>query len=95
MSYFGQSGSVNINVYDDFSKKPLEVNIKVQNSDKIFSGTGNIQISELIPGNYTFEISAENYSTGFLNDISIVPNQNLSFSLGLQKSAQKHSGSRY
>ncbi len=85
---FGQSGSVNINVYDDFSKKPLEVNIKVQNSDKIFSGTGNIQISDLIPGNYTFEISAENYATGFLNDINIVPNQNLSFSLGLQKSAQ-------
>ncbi|NMR35010.1 TonB-dependent receptor [Chryseobacterium aquaticum] len=85
---FGQSGSVNINVYDDFSKKPLEVNIKVQNSDKIFSGTGNIQISDLIPGNYTFEISADNYATGFLNDINIVPNQNLSFSLGLQKSAQ-------
>lgn len=84
----GQSGSVNINVYDDFSKKPLEVNIKVQNSDKIFSGTGNIQISDLIPGNYTFEISADNYSTGFLNDINIIPNQNLSFSLGLQKSAK-------
>jgi len=83
-----QSGSVNINVYDEFSKKPLEVNIKIQNSDKLFSGLGNVQITELIPGNYTFEISAENYATGFLNDINVVPNQNLSFSVGLQKSEQ-------
>ncbi len=83
-----QSGSVNISVYDEFSKKPLEVNIKIQNSDKLFSGVGNVQITELIPGNYTFEISAENYATGFLNDINVVPNQNLSFSVGLQKSEQ-------
>ncbi|WP_374442173.1 TonB-dependent receptor plug domain-containing protein [Epilithonimonas sp.] len=83
-----QSGSVNINVYDEFSKKPLEVNIKIQNSDKLFFGVGNVQITELISGNYSFEISAENYATGFLSDINVVPNQNLSFSVGLQKSEQ-------
>lgn len=86
---FAQSGSLNINVYDEFSKKPLEVNITIQNSDKKFSGIGNVQISNLDPGNYTFEISAENHATGFLNDINVVPNQNLSFSIGLQESEQK------
>lgn len=86
---YAQTGSVNITVYDDFTKKPLEVIIKVQNSDRAVSGTGNVQISELQPGNYSFEITSESYATGFLNDISIVPNQNLSFSVGLQKTEQK------
>ncbi len=86
---FAQLGSLNINVYDEFSKKPLEVNIKIQNSGQLFSGSGTVQITALPPGNYSFEISAENYSSGFLNDINVVPNQNLSFSVGLQKSEQK------
>lgn len=86
---FAQLGSLNINVYDEFSKKPLEVNIKIQNSGQLFSGSGTVQITALPPGNYSFEISAENYAAGFLNDINVVPNQNLSFSVGLQKSEQK------
>src|SRR5690606_15388866 len=36
-------------------------------------------------GNYSFQISAEGYQNGSLNDISVVPNQNLTFSIGLQK----------
>ena len=84
---FGQTGSININVYDDFSKKPIDVVVKIQNSGSVFSGFGNVQISDLSPGNYTFEISSESYTNGFLNDINVVPNQNLSFSLGLQSSA--------
>ncbi len=84
-----QSGSININVYDEFSKKPLEVSIKILNTEKEIKGNGNIQISELNPGSYTFEISTDNYETGYLNDINIVPNQNLTFSVGLQKASQK------
>ncbi|WP_407401396.1 TonB-dependent receptor plug domain-containing protein [Chryseobacterium sp.] len=86
---FGQLGGLNINVYDDFSKKPIAVTVKIIGSDKSYSGNGNLNISELKPGDYTFEIDAENYNTGFLNDINIVPNQNLSFSIGLQKSSEK------
>ena len=82
---FGQKGSININVYDEFSKKLIEVTVKVQNSETVSSGLGNVQISNLNPDNYTFEITAENYTTSFLSDINIVPNQNLSFSVGLQK----------
>ncbi|MHA7608061.1 TonB-dependent receptor [Elizabethkingia meningoseptica] len=82
---FAQLGSLNISIYDEFSRKPVNAKIKIQNSDKTFSGTGNIEISDLAPGNYTFEISSENYTTGFLRDINIIPNQNITFSLGLQK----------
>lgn len=86
---FAQSGSININVYDDFSKKPLDVKIKLVNSDKQFSGIGNVQITDLQPGNYSFEIVSDDHLTGLLNDINVLPNQNLTFSVGLQKSEQK------
>jgi len=89
MGVFAQSGSININVYDDFSKKPLDVKIKLVNSDKQFSGIGNVQITDLQPGNYSFEIVSDDHLTGLLNDINVVPNQNLTFSVGLQKSEQK------
>ncbi len=84
-----QTGSLNINVYDDFSKKPIPAEIKIQNSDKAFSGEGTVQITDLPSGNYSFEISSNGYDIGFLNDINVVPNQNLTFSIGLNKSASK------
>lgn len=86
---FAQLGGMNINVYDEFSKRPITVTVKIIGSDQSISGTGNLQFSDLKPGDYTFEIESENYTTGFLNDINIVPNQNLSFSIGLQKSNEK------
>lgn len=86
---FAQLGSININVYDEFSKRPITVTVKIIGSDQSISGIGNLQFSDLKPGDYTFEIESENYTTGFLNDINIVPNQNLSFSVGLQKSNEK------
>lgn len=86
---FAQLGGININVYDEFSKRPITVTVKIIGSDQSISGTGNLQFSDLKPGDYTFEIESENYTTGFLNDINIVPNQNLSFSIGLQKSNEK------
>lgn len=86
---WAQVGSVNITVFDDFTKKPLEAKVKIFNKETLFSGAGNVQISELASGNYTFEISAEGYDTAFLNDINIVPNQNLTFSVGLIKSTRQ------
>ena len=86
---FAQLGGLNINVYDDFSKKPIPVTVKIQGQEQTFNGEGQLQISDLQPGQYTFEITSENYSTGFLSDITVVPNQNLTFSLGLQKTNEK------
>lgn len=85
---FSQVGSINISVYDEFSKKPVSATVKIVNSDQIFTGIGNVQIPEIPSGNYNFEISAEGFDTGFLNDISVVPNQNLTFSIGLTKAAE-------
>ncbi len=87
--FLAQTGSLNINVYDEFSKKPLSAEVKIQNSEKSFSGTGTVQISDLPSGNYTFEIYSDGYETGFLNEINVVPNQNLTFSIGLNKIAVK------
>lgn len=84
-----QIGSVTISVFDEFSKKPISANVKIQNSEQVFSGTGNIQISELKSGNYSFEISSDGYDIGYLNDINVVPNQNLTFSVGLSKLAKQ------
>lgn len=86
---WAQLGSVNISIFDDFTKKPLEAKVKIFNREVSFSGSGNVQISEIASGNYTFEISAEGYDTAFLNDINIVPNQNLTFSVGLVKSTRQ------
>ena len=83
-----QLGNININVYDEFSKKPIDFSVKIQKTDQILEGKGNIQITSLTPGNYTFEISADQYETGFLNDINVVPNQNLTYSVGLQKATE-------
>ena len=83
-----QSGSINVNVFDDFTKKPLPAKITVVKNQQEFSGVGNVIISALPSGNYNLEIGSDGYETGFLNDINIVPNQNLSFSIGLNKIAK-------
>ena len=83
-----QVGSVTISVFDEFSKKPLSANVSIQGGkDEIFIGNGSVLIPEITTGNYNFRISAEGYDDGFLNDINIVPNQNLTFSIGLNKVA--------
>lgn len=83
--FSAQTGSLNINVFDDFSKKPLSATVTVTSSGQEFSGEGNVLLPDLPAGNYSFQISAEGYQNGSLNDISVVPNQNLTFSIGLQK----------
>lgn len=89
MVVWSQVGSVNINVYDEFSKKPLKATVTIQNTQKTYTGTGTVQISEIPSGNYTFEISAEGHNNSFLSDINIVPNQNLTFSIGLNQSEKQ------
>lgn len=81
-----QVGSLNINVIDDFSKKPLDATVTVvgATADR-FTGTGNVLIPDLPSGTYSFEVSAEGFASSFLNDINVVPNQNLTFSVGLSK----------
>lgn len=84
---FAQVGSVNINVYDDFTQKPLEATVWILDTELIFDGTGNITISNLTQGVYTFEVYADGYNFGYLEDINVLPNQNLTLSIGLQKSS--------
>src|SRR5690606_29010234 len=85
LSFWGmaQVGSVNINVYDEFTQQPLEALVSVLGEERFFTGQGNVQIDSLQQGNYSFEISAEGYLPGYLDDITIVPNQNISYSIGL------------
>lgn len=85
-----QTGNLNINVFDDFSKKPTMATVKILSSGQTFTGEGNILLSNLAAGNYNLEISSPGFENGFLNDINVVPNQNLTFSVGLVKtSAEK------
>ena len=83
-----QSGSINVNVFDEFTKKPLPATISISKTQQEFSGEGNVVISGLPSGTYNLEIEAAGYETGFLNEINIVPNQNLTFSTGLNKIAK-------
>lgn len=87
--FWAQVGALNIRVYDEFSKKPLEATVKIQSTGQLFSGVGEIQLSGLASGNYNFEISALDYDASFLNDINIVPNQNLTYSVGLNQSVKQ------
>lgn len=89
LNAFSQTGSLNINVFDDFSKKPLPATVTVASTGNSFSGEGNVVLNDLPAGNYNFQIISEGYESGSLNDISVVPNQNLTFSLGLIKSKTK------
>lgn len=82
-----QTGNLNINVFDDFSKKPVMATVKVLSSGQTFTGDGNVLLSNLAAGNYNLEISSPGFENGFLNDINVVPNQNLTFSVGLVKSS--------
>ena len=84
-----QVGSLTINVFDEFSKKPIASTVKIQNFEQTFTGNGSVSITDLMSGNYNFEIFSEGYDVGFLNDINVVPNQNLTFSIGLNKSAKQ------
>ena len=85
---FSQVGSININVYNDFSKKPLAATVTISGTETTFTGEGNVKLNDLPSGNYSFEISADGFENSFLNDITVVPNQNLTFSVGLlQKTA--------
>lgn len=89
LNAFAQTGSLNINVFDDFSRKPLSATVTVVSTGNSFLGEGNVVLNDLPAGNYSFQIFSEGYESGSLNDISVVPNQNLTFSLGLTKSKNK------
>ncbi|SEF54419.1 PEGA domain-containing protein [Halpernia humi] len=92
VSYFAlsQVGSLNINVFDQFSKKELAATAKISKIDSVYSGNGTISIQNLPSGNYTLEINAQGYETGILSEINVVPNQNLTFSIGLNAIAAKN-----
>ncbi len=87
---YAQVGSININVFDDFTKKPLSASVRMLVADgTVYTGDGNIVIAEIPSGTFSFEISSEGYSPTSLNDIDVVPNQNLTFSVGLSKSVNQ------
>ncbi|WP_226064847.1 TonB-dependent receptor [Kaistella polysaccharea] len=88
LSFSAQTGSININVYDEFTRKSLPADISISNSTQEFRGEGNINIADLPSGTYSFEIRSTDYETGFLKDVNIVPNQNLTYSVGLNKIAR-------
>lgn len=87
--FSAQSGSININVYDEFSKKPLSASVRLNSTDSDFSGEGNVLIENLPAGNYSFTITLNGYEAGHLNNIDIVPNQNITYSVGLNRSSVK------
>ena len=84
---FAQTGSININVFDDFSKKPLTATVIVNSSEQKFQGEGNVSLTNLPVGVYQFRVSANGYAEGLLKDIDVLPNQNLSFVIGFSKLA--------
>ncbi len=86
MAGHAQVGSVNISIVDEFSKKPLEASVSILNSEITSLGKSYVQLLEIPVGNYTFEISSSGYETGFLYEINILPNQNLTLTIGLKKS---------
>lgn len=80
-----QTGSLTVNVFDEFSKRPLSSTATINSTGQTFSGTGTILFENLPAGNYTIQFNAEGYDVGSLNDIAVVPNQNLTFTIGLVK----------
>ncbi len=87
---FAQVGSININVFDDFTKKPLAASVRMLASEgAVFTGEGIVLIADIPSGTYTFEVTAEGYTPTSLNDIDVVPNQNLTFSVGLIRSVNQ------
>lgn len=87
---FAQVGSINISVIDDFTKKPLAASVRMLGSEgAVFTGEGNVLIADIPSGTYTFEVTSEGYTPTSLNDIDVVPNQNLTFSVGLIRSVNQ------
>lgn len=87
---FAQVGSININVFDDFTKKPLAASVRMLASEgAVFTGEGIVLIADIPSGTYTFEVTSEGYTPTSLNDIDVVPNQNLTFSVGLIRSVNQ------
>lgn len=82
--YSAQKGNLNIDVYDDFTKAPLKARIELSSGESI-SGEGNVTLRDLPAGAYTLVISSAGYNPSTLNDISVVPGQNLSFRVGLTR----------
>lgn len=82
---FAQSGAVSILIYDQFSQKPLNGHVKVLELNKIFYGEKEVVVDSLAAKTYNFEIYAPHYDTAYLNNIDVVPNQHLIYSVGLIK----------
>lgn len=85
-----QTGSITINVFDEFSKKSVFATIETNAAAQSFQGEGNITLTDLPVGVYRFQITADGFEEGVLNDIEVIPNQNLSFSVGLRKLSVKN-----
>ncbi len=88
-AYYSQTGRINITMTDQFSNKPISAQVKILDSEKTYSGEGSVTIDSLAVKNYNFEISAPNFEKTYLNDISILPNQTLSFSVALREAKSK------
>lgn len=82
---WAQTGGININVYDNFSNRPISAKIRILNVEKTYEGQGEVSIDSLPTKTYDFLISAEEYEDRYLSDISILPNQKLNYSIGLRK----------
>lgn len=83
-----QVGSISFNVYDEFSKKPVSASVIVLATSDTIKGSGNIEVSNVMAGDQSFKIISSGYDVVDLNDISIIPNQNITYSVGLTKSAR-------
>ena len=80
---WGQTGGISVSLYDNFSKKPISGEVKVVETSKEYRGEGVITIDSLSSRAYDFVVSAPNFEMTTLNDITILPNQTLSFEVGL------------
>ncbi|WP_312323841.1 TonB-dependent receptor plug domain-containing protein [Soonwooa sp.] len=80
-----QTGGISISLHDQFDNKPLSGKVRNLNTERVYEGVGSISIDSLQAKNYTFEIIAYDYQKSYLYDIDIVPNQKLSYSVGLTK----------
>ncbi|WP_313216645.1 Plug domain-containing protein, partial [Soonwooa sp.] len=80
-----QTGGISISLHDQFDNKPLSGKVRDVKTDRVYEGVGSISIDSLHAKNYTFEIIADDYQKSYLYDVDIVPNQKLSYSIGLTK----------
>ena len=86
LSLSAQKGSITISVRDGFSKKPLPAKVQILGSATVAEGSsGVVELKDLSVGTYTFIVSAIGYSREQLNDISVSPEQNLSFVVDLSQ----------